>query len=193
MCKYKEYSNIIKNITGLVGTEVIINENSLPLAYAGWTGYEDYIVPNDIDLTYEAMVDFYDFLEPEHIKYYHIGLGGEISKLVKNETEQIVKEMICNTGVKYNTESLEAFIILHEFGHVDRLLNHLKGNINVYIKEQYRESCARYDLKHGNYSDKEVAVKYRQLDSEKYADNFAKMHLSKVVNKISECKEEIGK
>lgn len=191
MKTYQIYVRAIRKVTKM---KVPVKFNSPEAnysggAYAGFSGYEDIIAP---DLCYNpalsAMFEVEDFLQPKHLKYYHIGLPDQIYE--KNDyVDTIMKEVLKSIGVPFSIEAVEAFVILHEFGHAHYLFCKCKGNIRNYLATRKEREKAIYRLRQSNLSSLEIQRKYRKIAAEKYADDFAKKYIHKVLRIINSAKK----
>lgn len=183
MDTYEKYVKAIKKITK-INVPVILNSDEADYsggAYAGFCGYEQVIIPRwHIE---NGMFEFEDFLEQEHIKYYHIGLPSVIFN--KGRGEKIMKEILKSLDIPYSIQAVEVFIILHEFGHAHDLFYRCKGNLSEYLKTREERKQAVYALRESGLDNYTAQKRYRQIPTEKYADDFAKKYIHQVLNSLN--------
>lgn len=185
MNTYEKYVNIIREVTKL-NVPVVFNAPDANYgggAYAGFCGYADVIAPElCYDSPISAMFEFEDFLEQEHLKYFHIGLPDKICKGEADSSENlIIKELLHSVGIGYSVEAVEIFVILHEFGHAHYLFYKCRGNIIEYLKARRERKKILYELRLSGFDKIDTQRRYRQIPSEKYADDFAKKYIRQVL------------
>lgn len=190
MSVYKSYVDEIQEITGMT-VPVIYDDDEANFsggAYAGFAGYEDVIAPEWY--MEEPMFEFEDFLEQEHIKYFHVGLPSTIYEEGKNcGRDFIMGELLNSVGLTHSVEAVEVFVILHEFGHAHDLFYKCGADIIKYLKTRQERNQIIYELKQGGLNSYDSQRRYRQITTEKYADDFAKKYIKQVLSSLARNKK----
>ena len=133
---------------------------------------------NEFDWIYTTgSVELIDVIEQKHMKYFAVQLRNS---LVTNEDESwfydITEEILNKHGIKMKltASQLEAYIILHEFGHADELYNKYNKDVVSYYTEHYTKNQElNYQEKLAGHGTKEAWLIHKSKETEQYADNFA--------------------
>lgn len=183
---YEEIVAIIKRVTGL---DVPVYFNDIEATGSPYFGIGEHswdIMPKEfIDC---AFCDVEDFIENKHLEYYHVGLPDKILKKNDEYVFRVTSEQLKQSGIKIRLTKLlmETFIILHEFGHAHQLHVAYNGDVVKYLCDTSKESQSNsYKIKADGLAGTEEGLrKHKELETEKYADNFALKYFEQVAELV---------
>ena len=187
------YVKIVDNIRDITSINIPVYFNSneancIGTPYFGVGHHIEEICPAEVLYGSMTMFDSIDFIENKHINLYHIGLPDKIIKDHDRYVYTIVQEQLNSTkvNIKLDEKLLEAFIILHEFGHAHELFVAYNKDVEQYIKETNQENdYITYMIKERGLAGTDAGLRlHKSSSTEHYADNFALKHFKQLVDSL---------